>query len=131
MGNIIEIAEAAGMLADPGNSEIIELGAGGQHQIPPLESTGSGGGELLLVQIDVDDTVLQPADATAAEQLAIGGRHFPALQLTAEQLVEEWLKQKAVTGLDQQHRSLRQALAHGQSAEQSRESTTDHHHGLG
>ena len=128
--DIIEIPKAAGMLADTGNPKIIQLGPRCQHQITPINAVTSGGGELVVVQIDPADAVLQPADAAAAEQLSIGGCHLPALQLTAQQLIEKWLKQETVTGLNHHHRSLRQAFVHRQSTEQAGESPACHHHGF-
>ena len=131
MGHILQIAEANGMVPNAGDAEVVQFGAGGQHQITPRQSIGRGSGQLLVGEVDLADAVLYPADSPAAEQLPVGRSHLPRLHFAAQQLVQKGLEVEMLLGLNQHHGTVGQPCGDRQGTEQPAETTPHDHHSLG
>jgi len=129
-GDIIQVVKPLGVLTDSWDTEIVGFRACCQDQISPFQPASLVSGQITSVQIDPVHAFLQPDHLSRTQQVSITRCHFPALHFTAEQLIQVGLKNKVAVWFEHHHRPFRQTLSDGQGAEQSAESTSNHHHGI-
>jgi len=88
-------------------------------------------GQRPLLRVDADNAVFQPTHAEGCGELAEPRGDFPRLKFTAEQFVEQWLKDKAFPGFDQNHGNVWMTMTQGLDGAHSTETSANHNRGVG